>query len=549
MLWYSHKLWQCHCDPIGLIRVGSSPRDNLDVFAIVQFPIADLRNFFSKEASGRLPAPSWPPRTALYPQFVRSFGPAVERRRGVDFAWVDEAAYCRANRALRLPNLRYSSESNGNRRHFNCAFRRLLCDGEAVSRVEIGLSDGINTTQIYSLNHESGEFNIPPTASVNTHPLTFLKDIAGLSALVPHGWRKFANKEIAKPRPLILQGRSLAELYYHATSQAQKTFVQQGGEREWLRLVAPGSPVVIVECSKDWMGRLPSIFVQIPESETRGVKVAFAKFNTGFGIVDTWILGSDREALREIRNLRICLLRLHAEQQVLSLVLDRLSTDGLNYQAGSESGDRIENYLNRATRLIARTSWGGIQQSQILAAFDAVEATDKYSSRRTSLEQRLNGMRLQVRRKIERFERRAERTINVFEGATYIEEQNMTQNKIISIGSGATINAPVVVADTIQDSFNTLAEGKLNEDVKKLMDKLLRDITEVAKTAPGKQSKDLAENAAVLSKEVVRDTPRRKWYELSIEGLKEAAEAIGEVGKPILETAGKLLPLLVSLWP
>lgn len=523
--------------------MGSHPHDrNLIVLAVIQFPIADIRNFLSKEVSGRLSVPSWPPRTALYPQFVRSFGPAVERRRGVDFAWVDEAAYCRANRAIRFLNPRF----------IKCAFRRLLCDGEAVSRVEVGLSDGIDTSKYYTTQDNCWDYESDSTYSANDAPLMFLRDIAELSTLVPTGWRKITNKEIGKPSPLICQGRSLAELYYHATSQTLKSDVQQGGERPWVRVVAPGSPVVVVECSKNWVERLPSTFGQIPESATGGAKVAFGKVNLGFGIVDTWILGFDRfnfETKSKMRNLRICLLRLHAEQQVLSVVLDRLGTDGLNYQAGSESGDRIESYLNRATRLIDRTSWGGIQQSQILATFDAIEATEKYSSHRISLEQRLNGMRLQVRRKIERFEKRAERTINVFDGATYIEEQQMTQNKIINVGSGATINAPIVVADTIQDSFNTLAEGKINEDVKKLMDKLLRDIAEAAKTAPDMESKDLAESVAVLAKEVVRETPRRKWYELSIEGLKEAAEAIGEVGKPILETAGKLLPLLVSLWP
>ena len=35
---------------------------------------------------------------------------------------------------------------------------------------------------------------------------------------------------------------------------------------------------------------------------------------------------------------------------------------------------------------------------------------------------------------------------------------------------------------------------------------------------------------------------------MSIEGLKEAVEAVGEVGKPILKTVGKLLPMLVGVF-
>jgi hypothetical protein len=53
---------------------------------------------------------------------------------------------------------------------------------------------------------------------------------------------------------------------------------------------------------------------------------------------------------------------------VLALVLDRIKSGAIIYQPGNELGERIEEYLNDATRLIARDAWADIKQSEILVA-------------------------------------------------------------------------------------------------------------------------------------------------------------------------------------
>ena len=123
------------------------------------------------------------------------------------------------------------------------------------------------------------------------------------------------------------------------------------------------------------------------------------------------------------------------------------------------------------------------------------------------------------------------------------------QEKVINIGNNNTINAPIAIADHIENSFNAVAGSKVHDDVKDLLRELIKNVNEVAKSKPGEVSESLARDVETLSKEVTSSRPRRKWYEMSIEGLKDAAVKIGEVGKPILETTGKLLPLLLSLFP
>jgi hypothetical protein len=56
----------------------------------------------------------------------------------------------------------------------------------------------------------------------------------------------------------------------------------------------------------------------------------------------------------------------------------------------------------------------------------------------------------------------------------------------------------------------------------------------------------MGRDLATLSEEMASPKPRRQWYELSIEGLKEAAQAVGDVGKPILKAAIELCAILLG---
>jgi hypothetical protein len=521
------------------------------MFVVVQFPFADFRPFSDSTAAARSLTPSWPPRTRLPAQFLRRFGRACDRYRGVDYAWTDEKSFCRANRALRFPAL--PLRSTGWERHVHCAFRRLFSDGLAVARLEAGFAFESPIVQQLRWQSEKyggagdmdlAEYLALPGDVYHADPLEVLTHIALLPTIVPR--LSPADSAATMPRALAQQGGSLAELYFKATSRLPAPQVTALG-REWLRFVGQGAPVLLAECNPQAIERLPQQFARMSVHATTDVSLAFGKLRTAYGMLDAWLIGCSRSNSDCIRNLRLCLLRLHAEQQALALVLDRLSSGVIEYQPGSGSGDRLERYLNQATRLIDRKAWADIQQSEILAAFDAQEATE-HSATSARLGEQLEGMRLQVRRKVMRFHKRAVTTIQIAPGASYVRKQTM-QEKVIHIGAGTRINAPVVIADSIQNAFNTLTTSRLDDRVKALMEQLLTQVAEVARQAPRDRAQELGENAEVLAKEIVREKPRRKWYELSAEGLKEAAEAIGQVGKPILETVSKLLPLLIVLWP
>ncbi len=130
------------------------------------------------------------------------------------------------------------------------------------------------------------------------------------------------------------------------------------------------------------------------------------------------------------------------------------------------------------------------------------------------------------------------------------EVKNMTkQEKVIKIGKEAKISAPVVIADTIENSFNTLMDSKLDDNLEQLLDQLLKEINEVNKKVPqdkAEEAEAMARDAEALVKEATSSKPRKRWYEVSLDGLKQAAINIGEIADPIMAIVKKLTPLLLT---
>lgn len=518
------------------------------MLTMIQFPIADLRSLIDTRPPCRTLAPSLPPSVVATPrQFLHYFGTARCRSQATDLAWVDETSFFNAARALRLPGT--PSRSAG-ALPLTCAFRRLLHDDTVVARVEVGfglLRPSQQAKLWKTMTHNialygSTERAVAEVGLPEVAPLELLTQVMNVRSLVPlMGDLKGATEAVA-PRALVRQGTHLARLLFHATCPREARAMYVEGA-DWNQYVAPASPVAIVECSNKWFETLPRSFTEVrPVKRLDRVRVAYGKLLTSLGRIDAWIIGCDATPSTLVRNLRSCLLRLHAEHQILALVLDRLHTGALTFKAGTPSGDSFEDYFNKATRSIERESWcKEIKQPELLSAFDAVRASHAPACR--ALSSRLDDVRLQVRRKVERFLARAPGiTIETLEGDITMDHHDITI-------TGSYVEGSVVIAQTIQDSFNTLAQSNVDKEIRDCMEQLLAQVRDIAAKAPPPDALNLTKSAQRVTDEITRREPQRKFYELSVEGLKDAAKAVGEVGKPILETAGKLLPLLVALWP
>lgn len=383
---------------------GSPARGS--VLAIFQFPISDVRRFHPA-ADSRLDVPDWPtPRTDISPQFVHYFGRAVQRRREVDLAWPDEAAFCLAKRALRFEKLAECRAGLPSALFFHpqSAFRRLFCDGETAVRVEVGLAHHRQARRLTGLTPRQ--------------VLAIADDLCRIATGVPQRGGKIARNQ------LLRQGAALARLYAHASEKISAGTTVELASAE--SLVEAGNPLLLLEVGNAEAPAplVPKGFTPVSPDDALGVQLAFGRLGTRAGVVGTWILQRGKATREQARLLRLCLMRLHCEQEALDLVIKQIHRRRIAPSEDAKVAADLDKYFNTKTRLINRAEWAGIKQSAILAAFDAAEKVTPPATRK-NLINRYDGARRQVWEKIEDYQiRRASirvvPTVTIEKGATYV---------------------------------------------------------------------------------------------------------------------------------
>ena len=105
-------------------------------------------------------------------------------------------------------------------------------------------------------------------------------------------------------------------------------------------------------------------------------------------------------------------------------------------------------------------------------------------------------------------------------------------------------NINQVAADRISNAFNTVAQSSAPQDLKAELEKLNQAVAEMVKLLPEEKQREVAQDLKTLTDEATSSSPRKKWYELSAEGLIEAAKAVGEAATPVITAAKTVLTLL-----
>jgi actin-related protein len=112
-------------------------------------------------------------------------------------------------------------------------------------------------------------------------------------------------------------------------------------------------------------------------------------------------------------------------------------------------------------------------------------------------------------------------------------------------GTGNIVNVADYMSNVSNTVTNNLAESGATDEIKKLIEELNSEIQKVSAKADPSQVKQMGKNLKALSEEVASDEPERRWYEVSLEGIKEAAEAVGEIAKPVINITKKIAALLL----
>jgi hypothetical protein len=113
----------------------------------------------------------------------------------------------------------------------------------------------------------------------------------------------------------------------------------------------------------------------------------------------------------------------------------------------------------------------------------------------------------------------------------------------VNIG-GSVVNSSIVVAHTIEDSWNTVQSSPASSELKTL----LADLHKAVATLTGSLDPDDAELAARdledLTREAVSPKPRSEWWQRAAQGLVSAAKKTAEVGIPVIDLVAKITALI-----
>jgi hypothetical protein len=129
-----------------------------------------------------------------------------------------------------------------------------------------------------------------------------------------------------------------------------------------------------------------------------------------------------------------------------------------------------------------------------------------------------------------------------------MEVDKMTNNKQI-IKGGSFSQCAVANQQTLDNCLNTIQQVE-NAELKAAMEKLHGEVSSLLMKFDDRQdvkrAAETRENLETLVKEASRVEPRRKWYELSAEGLIEASKFVKDFTGNIAGTVGQIGRLF---WP
>ncbi len=127
--------------------------------------------------------------------------------------------------------------------------------------------------------------------------------------------------------------------------------------------------------------------------------------------------------------------------------------------------------------------------------------------------------------------------------------ERMSQDKIITIGDGTTITAPVFIADAMENCFNTISSSNLDKEIKDALGNLAKEMNDLARndSISKDQVSAMARDVESLATEATSASPRKNTLERLMDDLKNSAEAVGEAGKAVLATIVTLSSLAARL--
>lgn len=468
---------------------------------ILLLPVADLR---ALDSSARTCGPQW--RLPPDPQrrgFLRGIGAfRTLRDEGASplTDWPSDGWYVEADAALRLPapggaSFPRSALALGVAPLVpRQTLRRIVCDGQALWHVQLGV--------------QLQPDRIPSLAALHAVVEEWLSTPVRLPG------------PDAPSKPLLSQRKALAALLERCTTP-------RGAPAASGRLRA-ATPLVYVESScREGAGADP----WMPGGCDLGHGITMFNGHWPLPTGDAALvwLQSENAPRGRLNNLRLNLLRLHAEREVVKQVLRAAP-------ALDEPTRGLELVLARAHRLLTQGTRFGNDQHALQAAFAAYDdftAAERAAVLSLLAEHRQSHDRADAL--IGALQRDGPTTVNVFQSGARMSTINVS-------GSGNTFGQ-INIETSFSNATNVVNQAAAGP-LKDALEQLLAATRQLVDRLPADQREDAAKNAEAIAREAASKKPHAGILSISAKGLLEAATAVAEMAKPVATAVGAVLGIL-----
>jgi hypothetical protein len=200
-----------------------------------------------------------------------------------------------------------------------------------------------------------------------------------------------------------------------------------------------------------------------------------------------------------------------------------------------DQAHELNDYLDRTLPLVSRPTSHGVEQSQLLDV-----ARTAWNAAMPGHSASFQALGDKASKKVSRYLRAAETAAPVI--TQIIGTQMNTHIQLGTVTVAGDFN--LVTAQNIQNSFNKAAGAAVDEPLKEALKALTTHVAELAKRLPPEQAEAVSKDLSTLAAEAVSKEPRKRWYELSAEGLVDAAKTVAEMAAPVTTAVGAVLALL-----
>lgn len=465
---------------------------------IIQFPLADSR-LFVQENTMRLVRPTWPSPTPDR-EFIRCWGGIKKRKTGGLNGWIGEDTFCEATKAIIFTqNILFTDSQSSLKIPFKVVFSRFYFDGNAVGKLELGfacptkdrgreIEDNINEKQFKELINYLLIFKI-----------------------------KISNPLLNKRKEeceLIKAGKFIARSYL-GTTTIQKN-VCDILEKKWL--VEAGTPTILLICGKKISHKFP-FFKKESDSKIFNGNIFMSLIPHQGSTYPMWVLEGVSSEFEQVdcfcnlRHLRICLLRLHAEHQCLRIILKNIESGKITISRDSEASQQLQYYLNEATSRINRLQSPNIDIAEIAREIQDCVSPGERENLIKYLEK--TQVRKNIRRKVDNYLKSCYNSL--FIGTMQGDIEIMEGDVIRDIGAGAT----VINRSLVEKSFN-----KVRDQFDENAASALRLIAQEIEKSGNKEAGELFDS---FNEELQKPEPKRSLLRTLWNGMVEALPAIGQL--------------------